>query len=128
FLRRVALPLFRRDLLITFDENVAGQMTATGREIPDHRLSDNNRRFQLRLNFQLGLLRILTHRISASPPRTLPVSMTVRMIEKYAEHRPICPASADFTSSTDGLRFLSSRDFALTSTPGKPKPQTADIH
>src|SRR5438034_833447 len=117
-----------RDLLITFDDPIAGQMSPTGREIPDHRLPDHNGRFQLRLNLQLGLLGILTHMISASPRRTLPVSMTVRIIEEYAAHRQICPASADFTSSTDGLRFLSSRDFAVTSHPAVQKPQSPDIY
>src|SRR5436309_14920091 len=80
------------------------------------------------LNLQPGLLRILTHMISAAPRRTLPVSMTVRIIEEYAAHRQMCPASADFTSSTDGLRFLSSRAFAVTSHPAVQKPQSAAIY
>src|SRR5439155_23578850 len=69
--------------------------------------------------------RAAAHAISASPRSTLPVSTTVRIIAEYAAHRQICPASAAFTSFTDGFGFLSRRPFAVTSQPAVQKPQSA---
>ena len=40
---------------------------------------------------------VLAHAISASPRSTFPVSTTVRMIDAYAAHRQMCPASPAFT-------------------------------
>src|SRR5438128_48915 len=57
-LRRIALPLFRDDLFVAFDERIAGQMAAAGREIAHHRQLYLNERLRLWFEFYL----ILPHR------------------------------------------------------------------
>ena len=60
-LRSIALPLFRCDLLITFDNGVALAMPAAGRVIAHHRQLDLNDGFHFGFDLNLGLLGILAH-------------------------------------------------------------------
>ena len=64
-LRRIALPLLRDDLVVTFHQCVARQMPAARREVPHHGLVHDNRGMQVRFDLQFGRLRflILTHMV-----------------------------------------------------------------
>src|SRR5207248_209106 len=59
-LRRVALPLLRDDLRVAFDQRIFWTVTATGGEIPHHRLIYDDDVFGFCFDFFLGFL-ILTH-------------------------------------------------------------------
>ena len=59
------------------------------------------------------------------PRNTAAESITARMIFGYAAQRQMWPARAAFTSSSLGLRFLSSSPFAVTTQPAVQKPQSA---
>ncbi len=59
------------------------------------------------------------------PRNTAAESITARMIFGYAAQRQMWPASAAFTSSAEGLAFLSSSPFAVTIHPAVQKPQSA---
>src|SRR2546426_9480998 len=105
-------------------------MSAARGEVPDHGLVHDDRGMQMGFDLplrSLGFL-ILAHTISASPRNTAAVSTTVRTIPGYAAHRQICPDNADLTSSSDGLRFLSKRAFAVTDQPAVQKPQSAAMY
>src|SRR5262249_36352978 len=58
--RRVALPLLCYDLRVAFDEHVLWTVTATGGEIPNHRLVHDDHMFGFRLDLLFGFL-VLAH-------------------------------------------------------------------
>ena len=77
--RRVALPLPGNELLVAFHQRVFRTMSPAGREVPHHRLLDDDASLRLGYDLLFGR-RLVAHAISASPRSTLPVSTTVRMI------------------------------------------------
>src|SRR5205085_7031248 len=78
---RIALPLLRHDLRVAFDKRVLRTVSATRREIPDHRLVHDDDVFRLCLDLSfrplVGLL-ILTHMFILVFPKNFTLCVPLR--------------------------------------------------